>query len=278
VVLVPRPVADEIDGLRRACGDGTRERVSPHLTLVPPVNVSENRVGEALQVLRHAAGAVHPFDLDLGPVASFAPDSPTLYLSVGGPADALETLHRLRDAVFRTPLHRSLTWPFVPHVTVADEMDGQRMDAAIAVLADFRVRVRCEAVHLLIEHRDAQGTKWTPFADYRLGARHPVARGGIPLELWVSSAPDPEARLLLGSWQAASLETGWAPITVTARRREELVAVATGSTNGARGCLDTLFVAPGHRGEGIARHLWLRFVEEAGPTDRPTGGERESAS
>jgi hypothetical protein len=40
-LLVPEPFAREIDGLRRALDDDI-DRVPPHLTLVPPVNV---RVG-----------------------------------------------------------------------------------------------------------------------------------------------------------------------------------------------------------------------------------------
>ena len=50
-------------------------------------------------------------------------------LRVGGPG--LESLQALRDRVFREPLARSLTWPFVPHVTVADEMAPDRIEAAV---------------------------------------------------------------------------------------------------------------------------------------------------
>ena len=84
VILVPARAAAEIDGMRRACGDRALERVPPHLTLVPPVNVTETRLSEALARLRDAAARTSPFTLELGPVASFVPDSPTLYLAVGG--------------------------------------------------------------------------------------------------------------------------------------------------------------------------------------------------
>jgi 2'-5' RNA ligase len=107
VVLVPAPIAAEVQGLRRACGDPALERVPPHVTLVPPVNVNEVRVGDALELLRDAATDLHPFTLQLGPVATFAPDSPTLYLSVGGDDDALAALERLREAVFQP----SVAWP-----------------------------------------------------------------------------------------------------------------------------------------------------------------------
>ncbi len=56
-LLVPPPFDTEIDGLRRALGDGALGRIPAHLTLVPPVNVREERLGEALAALRRAAAA-----------------------------------------------------------------------------------------------------------------------------------------------------------------------------------------------------------------------------
>lgn len=34
VLLIPPPIATEVDGLRRALGDGARPRIAPHVTLV----------------------------------------------------------------------------------------------------------------------------------------------------------------------------------------------------------------------------------------------------
>ena len=124
-LLLPEPLATQVDGLRRACDDGALDRVPPHLTLVPPVNVRVDDVAAALQVLRDAAGGTRPFTLRLGPPSTFLPDTPTLHLAVGGSGDATAVLRRLRDGVFRPPLERPLTFPFVPHVTLADEMEPE---------------------------------------------------------------------------------------------------------------------------------------------------------
>ena len=51
-LLVPAPVSTEMDGLRRALGDGTLDRIPAHLTLVPPVNVNYADLADALRVLR----------------------------------------------------------------------------------------------------------------------------------------------------------------------------------------------------------------------------------
>jgi 2'-5' RNA ligase len=55
-----------------------------------------------------------------------------------------------------------LTLPFVPHVTLADDFEPDRIPAAVAALADYVVDVRFEAVHVLEEGR---GRVWRPIAD-----------------------------------------------------------------------------------------------------------------
>src|SRR5713101_8326447 len=124
-LVVPPPVGAEVDGLRRACGDGALGRIPPHCTLVPPVNLREDRISDALAHLRDAASTTRPFTVELGPADTFVPDSPVLYLAVGG--DGLDALLDLRDRVFSEPLSRPVTWPFVPHVTLAEGMEAGRI-------------------------------------------------------------------------------------------------------------------------------------------------------
>ncbi|HZA77423.1 MAG TPA: 2'-5' RNA ligase family protein [Acidimicrobiales bacterium] len=158
-LLLPEPSATEVDGLRRALGDGTLGRIPAHLTLVPPVNVRDDDMPAALDVLRQAAAQTGPLDVRLGPPTTFHPVTPVVYLGVDGDVTAI---HALRDRVLRPPLERRLTRPFVPHVTLADEIDPVRIPGAVAALADYVVDVRFEAVQLLEE---ARGRVWRPIAD-----------------------------------------------------------------------------------------------------------------
>ena len=162
-LLVPPPLDHEVDGLRRALGDPALGRIPAHLTLVPPVNVRDDRVADALAVLHEASAAVEPFEVELGPAMSFLPVNPVIYLEIGGDVAAVQ---RLRDAVFEDPLSRELTWPFVPHVTIADDAAPDRIEAALVALRDYRVRVTFEAVHLLEEQ---PGRMWEPIAEEPLG-------------------------------------------------------------------------------------------------------------
>jgi 2'-5' RNA ligase/GNAT superfamily N-acetyltransferase len=199
-LLVPGPAAIEIDGLRRALGDGSLGRIPAHLTLVPPVNVPVGRVSDALAVLREAAAeagrAGGALRLRLGPAATFHPVTPVVYVGVAGDVHRLQLL---RDRVFRPPLERALTHAFVPHVTLADDMAPERIPAAVAALADACLDVTVDRVHLL---REEAGRIWRPVADAPLVLATVVGRGGLPLELTVSERPDPEAARLL-SWAAA---------------------------------------------------------------------------
>jgi hypothetical protein len=195
-----------------------------------------------------------------------------VYLAVGGDREELDALGRLRDAIFVAPLARPLTWPFVPHVTIAEEMSPERIDAAVTALSDYAVTVEFRAVHLL-EEQAGPGRRWKPIADYHLRPPITVARGGLPLELVISDQLDPEARDLVDREDLHGMPyemvyhppaDNWRPLVVTARRRGKLVGLAAGFTNGEECKVASVIVGRRQRGQGIARHLYARFVAEGG--------------
>ncbi len=244
-LLVPPPLDAEIDGLRRALGDGALGRIPAHLTLVPPVNVREDRLAEALAVLRRAASATRPFTVSLGPPSTFLPDNPTLHLGV--PDDA--AVRALRDRVFVDPLARSLTWPFVPHVTLADEADPDRIAAAVTALADYRVDVTFSRIHLL---REGPGRVWAPIADAPFAPQVVIGRGGLPVELTVSEHVDPEAARL-----------GPARLVVTARSDGAVAGFVEGWCEESAAHVSSLVLAPDYLHLGVDLHLLAAFRSEA---------------
>ena len=256
MLLVPPPEAAEIDGLRRALGDGGLGRIPTHLTLVPPVNVREDRVDDALDVLRRAAARTRPFRVRLGPPATFLPVNPVVYLAVDG--EGAEDVLRLRDAVFVEPLARPLTWSFVPHVTLADEAAPERIESSLSVLRDYVVEVTFDRVHLLEE---GEGRTWRPIADVPFVAPAVIGRGGLELTLHTSAALDDEAaRWADRQWDAyARSEYGLPgrdePFAITARRDGEIVGTATGESRLESAYLAQLIVAASERGTGVGSHL-----------------------
>ena len=260
MLLVPPPWSVEIDGLRRALGDGALGRIPAHLTLVPPVNVRDDRIGDALAVLREAAAATRPFTVRLGPPATFLPVNPVVHLAVAGAGEG--DVRRLRDRVFVEPLERPLTWAFVPHVTLADEAAPERIAAARSALASYEVDVTFDRVHLLEE---GEGRTWRPIADVAFEAPAVIGRGGLELELQTSAALDDEAaRWAAAEWEAYSrtsygLSGSDEPFAITARRGGVVVGTATGQSRGDEAYLGELIVAASERGTGVGSHLLARF-------------------
>ena len=266
-LVMPPPLDREVDTLRRATGDGTFGRVPPHCTIVPPVNVRADRLDDALAVLRAAAAATRPIEARLGPPTTFLPDTPVLYLPLEKGAAAVAAL---RQRVFQEPLARPLTWPFVPHVTVADEADPRRIAAAQVALCDYRADVTFDRVHLL---QEGPGRVWAPIADFPLQAPAVVGRGGLEVELSVTEALDPRARAFsLRQWEAYNLAhlgrpRGAEPVSITARAEGDVVGVAEGEWAPPTAYLANLIVAAPERGRGVGSRLLAAFESFAAGRD-----------
>ena len=257
-LLIPAPIDAEVDGLRRALGDGALGRIPAHLTLVPPVNVREDEVPNALRVLRAAASATSPFTVRLGPPATFSPVNPVVYLAVDG--EGRDDVIKVRDAVFVPPLERSLSWPFEPHVTLADEVAStDRIAAALSSLRDYTVDVTFDRVALL---EQGESRVWRPIAEARFERPSVVGRGGgLEVVLDRATMLDDEAeRWTLAEWADYSrteygLDEEDEPFAITARRGGAVVGTATGALRSHDAYLARLIVAASERGTGVGSHL-----------------------
>jgi 2'-5' RNA ligase len=266
LVLDP-PVADEVDGLRRALGEPDLVRIAPHVTLVRPQNLRAGDLPAALGLLRAAAAGSAPMRLTVGPVATFVPDNPVLYLEVGGD---LPTLNGLRDAMASPPLERRSPWPYVPHVTLVDGLDLERIVAAVGVLDRYAAVADIDRVVLLEERTVGHGAgatrRWVPLADAALGRPAVIGRGGLELTITQGRVVGPDLRTLADDAElpaaldpAAARGGPWAaPIVLTAERSGACVggAAAWWSAGRARAAV---LVAEDVRGQGIGSHLLARL-------------------
>src|SRR6056297_8082 len=159
-LVVPPPASAEIDGLRRAIGDRDREKIPPHITLVPPVNLRVDEIPNALGVLRDAAAMVDAaLQLTLGPPRSFGERGPVVYLEVRPRADQrdLDLVPRMHQAARRGPLDRPLAHPFIPHVTLRVDLPADRVVPTLDALHYFELPVTLAHVQLLREVRGPTG-------------------------------------------------------------------------------------------------------------------------
>ena len=263
VLLVPPPVAHEVDGLRRALGDGSWQKVAPHITLVPPINVREDELGAALAVVRAAAASTDVLTLDLGPVETFLPVNPVVFLAVGGPS--LPTVHALQAGLGDGPLARPPTHEFVPHVTVAENLAEERIPGAMAALSGYRhTIVKIRHLHVLEEVRDEEDQRvWRPLMGVAFGPPAVVGRGGLETVIEVHDRVPPDAGAL-------GAERGPADVVLVARRAEVVVGLLGGRVRGAKAWLEWVEVDPGVEGEGVGTQLLAAYESVA--ADR--GAER----
>jgi len=256
VLLVPQPLATELDGLRRALGATERDRVAPHITLVSPTNVRDAELLTSLDLVRRSAAAGEPLELELGPASTFAPVTPTVHLDVRGPgADALADLRR--RVVAAPPLDRPDELEWVPHVTLAqDVLTPGRIDAACAAFDGWRASVTIDRLHVLRQQPDLT---WAPIADAALASAAVVGRGGVEIELAVTTRPDPEAAALLAVEGAGD----GLPFAVTARLGGRVAGASWGWSSGSVAIVADIAVAQAHRGQGIGRKLLAAVEAEA---------------
>jgi len=206
-LLLDPPASVEVEGLRRALGDTSLGHVAPHLTLVPPVNVRAAELEDALRLVRRAAATQDgPLWVELGPVETFVPVTPVVYLGVGGPD--LGRLGRLKSTVLSGPLLRAERWPWVPHVTLADEAPPEQAAAALQALAHYRSRISFDRVVVLEE----RGRHWHPLADTCFGPPRVVGRGGLELEITEGRLVGPDVLAMAEAQLGGAAQPGGAQL------------------------------------------------------------------
>jgi len=271
--MAPPTEAAEVDVLRRAAGLSEPFHVAPHLTLVPPINVAEVDLPIVMALLRRVAAAAHPVDLDVGPVATFLPETPTLHLTVGG-AD-VDCLRSLRGHLRAGPFDRPDVWPFNPHVTICERADTALIDAGLRAFAGLRQRWTVTALHLLEQRRHGPDHPrhgqacWIPVREEPLGGPSVVGRGGVELVLRTVSTVEPDvAGLVELPASGSSRTTGPERIVVVAESPGDprsLLGAAVGRwAEGATVAdLDVVAVAAGRRGIGVGSQLLRSWVSAA---------------
>lgn len=268
LVLTGR-VAAEVDGLRRALQPELVERLPPHVTLVPPVNAPAAVAESAATLVARVAATVAPLTLALGPLGTFLPRTPVVYLACADPDGALAALAAdLTHPPLAAPPDRPHR-DFVPHVTLTNAVAPDRAPAVVSALQGFRALAPVGALSLLEQERGGAHA-WQVVAEFALGGRSIVGRGGLPLELTVEGRLEPEAErfaLAAGERHRAAVY-GPAlppdePVSVVARQEGVVVGVATAVRRGAVLDLEQLVVAEERRRQGIGGRILAHLERRA---------------
>lgn len=131
-ILIPEPLASDLEAWRASFGDPMAAIVPPHITLITTTPASD--WDETIDHIRAVAHRQRPFSVRLSSTGSFRPISPVVFLKLIEGFDECVELHaRLQTG----PLERDLGFPFHPHVTVAQDVSEAGMDAAVEELQSF---------------------------------------------------------------------------------------------------------------------------------------------
>lgn len=161
-IPVPEPYGSELEGWRRHFGDPLGALVPAHITLLPPTQLPGAVVPMAEERLREVAAGYRAFDVMLRGTATFHPISPVVFLPV---VRGIGDCERLQRAVRTGPLGRPLSFPYHPHVTVAQHLEEPVLDQAFDRLAHYTARFCADAFVLYLQNGD--GT-WRPYRRFAL--------------------------------------------------------------------------------------------------------------
>ena len=265
-LLPPASISAKIQAVRSLLGDPRIDRIAPHLTLVPPVNLADKDVEQLKGLLRSVSSATAPFLLTLGPVSSFSPNTPTLHLAVQGDLPALRAL---RDQLRAPPVNRPEVWPFTAHVTLRDSVPAELIPPALQLFTGELQPWPATRLYLLEFSPLNKAEVWLPILEEPFEAPVVVGRGGVELLLRTVNLLEPGVAQLftgMGCQLAAEEEDLSGLMLVVAElpgRPGRPVAAAIGTVAGRTAELLQFGVESEHRRVGIGRHVLMHWCAEA---------------
>lgn len=162
-IAVPEPWAAELQRWRESFGDEQACGIPTHVTLLPPTEIEEDRLGDIEAHLAGVADDHAGFDLHLRGTGTFRPVSPVVFVAL---VEGIAYCERLEAQVRTGPLERDLSFPYHPHVTVAHQVPEHALDAAFDKLGAFEARFRVDAFWLYEHGRDEV---WRPRRRFAFG-------------------------------------------------------------------------------------------------------------
>ena len=165
---LPEPIHTELTVWRERLGDPNAKSIPPHITLLPPTALSEDRLWDVEEHLRQVAAREEPFEVHLRGSSTFRPVSPVVFVPL---VRGISDCERVEQQVRSGPLDRPLNFPYHPHVTVAHDVGEEMLDRAFVELASYEARFHVWGFTMFEQGADKV---WRPQRDF------PFGRGGLP--------------------------------------------------------------------------------------------------
>jgi 2'-5' RNA ligase len=162
---IPEPWGGLLTRRRAQAGDPAAEHIRAHLTLLGPTEVEGDELAQVTAHLSTVAAGHTPFALHLRGTGTFRPLTEVVFVAVAGGIGECE---RLAAAMRALPaIDRPLRYSYHPHVTVAQDVPPDALDAVFTDLAGFEAKFMVNGFTLFEHGRDG---RWRPHREFCLGA------------------------------------------------------------------------------------------------------------
>lgn len=173
-IEVPQPYGQILQDWRKRLGDPSAHQIPPHVTLLPPTQLTEAALLAAEDHLREVARDERSFELHLRGTGTFRPVSPVTFVQVTA---GISDCERLEARVRSGPLDRTLKFHYHPHVTVAQDVPEEQLEEGYQALAGFDARFPVWGFSLYEQGPDRT---WRPRLDFPFGRDLPGPPEGHP--------------------------------------------------------------------------------------------------
>ncbi|HET6478416.1 MAG TPA: 2'-5' RNA ligase family protein [Actinoplanes sp.] len=163
-VDIPEPWGELLTERRAAAGDPQAAYTPAHVTLLGPTEVRTEALSRIEKHLEAVAATQTPFTIHLRGTGTFRPITEVVFVTL---AVGISECELLAEAIVSSgDVHRDLRFPYHPHVTVAQDVPADALDAVFDDLAGFSAKFHVSAFTLFSHGGEGP---WRRRRDYPLG-------------------------------------------------------------------------------------------------------------
>ncbi|SNY05826.1 2'-5' RNA ligase family protein [Paractinoplanes atraurantiacus] len=162
---IPEPWGEQLTRRRAEAGDPQAAYTPAHVTLLGPTEVRTEALPSIERHLEKVAAAQPPFTIHLRGTGTFRPITEVVFVTL---AVGISECELLAEAITASDeVNRDSRFPYHPHVTVAQDVPAEALDAAFDDLAGFSAKFGVPAFTLFSHGGEGP---WKRRRDYPLGS------------------------------------------------------------------------------------------------------------